>query len=82
MLCNINASCVLAGGSSAITEGGGTGHEDVRGGLGGAVGLRATGLLGLGGALVLPLPSSGPAFLLASLETGHQCHFSALQDAN
>jgi hypothetical protein len=58
------------------------GHEDVRVGLGGAVGLRGTGLFSLEGALVLTLPSSGPAFLLTSLEIGHQCHFLALQDMN
>jgi hypothetical protein len=42
------------------------------------VGLEGPGLFGLGAELVLPLLGSGPDFLLASLEIGHQCRFSAL----
>jgi hypothetical protein len=81
-LWQLTTSHALEGGSWAIPEQVGMGCEDMREGAGGVVGLRGAGLLGLEGALDLPLSLSSPAFLLASLETGHWCHFLALCDVN
>jgi hypothetical protein len=44
---------------------------------GAGVFLEGTGLFSQEGALALPLPFSIPDLLLASLEIGQQCHFSA-----
>ena len=58
------------------------GPDGVRGGAEGAVGFWAHGLFSLEEGSALPLPLSSPASLLASLEIGQWCCFSALWDAN
>jgi hypothetical protein len=77
-----NASQALEGVGGGLKAGGGVMAHGVRWGAGGAVGLEGPGLFRLGVVLVLPLLGSSPDFLLASLEIGHWCHFSALHDEN
>jgi hypothetical protein len=49
---------------------------------GGVGGLLDAGLFSWEGVMVLPLPFSSLVVPLAPLEIGHQCLFTALQDAN
>jgi hypothetical protein len=73
---------VLGGRAGAFPGGRGVGAGGVRVMAGGVGGFLDTCLLGWEGGMVLPLPFSDLAVLLAPLEIGHQCLFAALQDVN
>jgi hypothetical protein len=76
------ASRALDGGAGVSLVGKGVGTGGVRRMVGGAGGCLDACLLGWEGGMVLPLPFSSPAVLLAPLEIGHWCCFAALHDAN